>query len=139
MAKIPKKLFIHQWHYGKNQGESDAPWEDRPTTHKEFAGFFLAKIRKIRDDLASCPAYSPSVIDTKTLGVLQPMTVDNVRKTIMSMPSKSCESDAVPTCLLKRILDKVAGVTSSIINISLEQGVFARSCNCLSLAKKGRS
>ena len=55
------------------------------------------------------------------------MTVDNIRKIIMSIPSKSCESDAVPRCLLKRILDKVAGVITSIINISLEQGVFAHS------------
>ena len=58
---------------------------------------------------------------------VKPMTVDYVRKIIMSMPSKSCESDAVPTCLLKRILDKVAGVITSIINISIRQGVFAPS------------
>ena len=55
------------------------------------------------------------------------LTVDNIRKIIMSMPSKSCESDAVRTCLLKCILDKVAGVITSVINISLEQGIFARS------------
>ena len=28
----------------------------------ELAVFFLAKIRKIRDDLASCQAYTPSMI-----------------------------------------------------------------------------
>ena len=53
------------------------------------------------------------------------MTVDEVTKIIRSMPSKSCKSDVIPTSLLKSILDKIAGVITSIINISLEQGVFA--------------
>ena len=43
------------------------------------------------------------------------------------MPSKLCESDVILTSLLKPILDKIAGVITSIINISLEQGVLAYS------------
>ena len=53
-----------------------------------------------------------------TLGAFPPMTVDEVTKIIRSMPS--CESDVILTSLLKSILDKIAGVITSIINISIE-------------------
>ena len=46
-------------------------------------------------------------------------------KIIRSMPTKSCETDAIPTMLLKQILDKVGGTITSIVNISLTEGVFA--------------
>ena len=41
------------------------------------------------------------------------------------MPTKSCESDAVPTSLLKEILLAVAPSLAKIINISLEHDIFA--------------
>ena len=91
----------------------------------QFADFFLTKIRKVREDLADCQTYSPEPIQTTILGASQPMTVDEVTKIMRSMPSKSYESDVIPTSLLKSILDKIAGVNTSIINISREQGVFA--------------
>ena len=40
------------------------------------------------------------------------------------MPTKSCESDAIPTSLLKEILPAVAPSLTKIINISLEHGIF---------------
>ena len=83
----------------------------------KFADFFLAKIRKIREDLADSQTHSPEPIHTTTLGAFQPMTVDEVTKIIRSMPSKSCASDVIPTSLLKSILDKIAGVITSITNI----------------------
>ena len=43
------------------------------------------------------------------------------------MPTKSCESDAISTSLLKEILPAVAPSLAKIINISLEQGIFAAS------------
>ena len=42
----------------------------------KFAELFLAKIRKIREDLADWPAYSPEPIHTTILGAFRPMTVD---------------------------------------------------------------
>ena len=41
------------------------------------------------------------------------------------MLTKSCESDAIPTSLLKEILLAVAPSLAKIINISLEHGIFA--------------
>ena len=43
------------------------------------------------------------------------------------MPTKSCESDAIPTSLLKEILPKLAPTLAQIANISLQHGVFADS------------
>ena len=43
------------------------------------------------------------------------------------MPTKSCEGDAIPTSLLKEILPTVAPSLAKIINISLENGIFAAS------------
>ena len=97
VAKIPKNYSFINGIMGRTKVNPMPPGKTDQQLANEFAGFFLAKIRKVTDDLASCPAYSPSVIDTKTLGVFQPMRVDNVKKIIMSMPSKSCESDAVLT------------------------------------------
>ena len=50
---------------------------------------------------------------------------DKVTKVIMSMASKSCEINPVPTNLLKEILPQVIKPITKIINTSLELGVFA--------------
>ena len=50
---------------------------------------------------------------------------DEVTKVIMSMASKLCKSDPVPTNLLKEILPQVIKPITKIINTSLELGVFA--------------
>ena len=43
----------------------------------------------------------------------------------MGMASKSCESDLVPTTLLKEVLPQVIRPIMEIINTSLEFGIFA--------------
>ena len=50
---------------------------------------------------------------------------DDVECIIRGMPTKSCESDAIPTSLFKEILLAVAPSLAKIINISLEHGIFA--------------
>ena len=53
-----------------------------------------------------------------------PYTEDQVHKIIMSMPSKSCELDSMPTYLLKEILSAVLPTITKIINLSLMHGLF---------------
>ena len=91
----------------------------------EFADYFLTKIKKIRDDLAECVAYSPTHVDIEPLNQFKPLSVDNVVKIIRSMPSKSCESDILPTKLLKQCLAKIGNTMTAIVNISLGDGVSA--------------
>ena len=59
------------------------------------------------------------------LGEFEPLMEDEVTKVIMSMASKSCESDPGPTNLLKEILPQVIKPITKIINTSLKLGVFA--------------
>ena len=44
---------------------------------------------------------------------------------IGSMQSKSCELDAMPTTLLKKIIDKCIPHITKIVNISLTEGIFS--------------
>ena len=53
------------------------------------------------------------------------VTESEVARCIRSMASKSCELDAIPTTTLKQVLDTVIGPITSIVNVSLEKGIFA--------------
>ena len=59
------------------------------------------------------------------LGEFEPLMEDKVTKVIMSMGSKSCEIDPVPTNLLKEILPQEIKPITKIINTSLELDVSA--------------
>ena len=53
------------------------------------------------------------------------VTESEVVRCIRSMASKSCELDAIPTTILKQVLDTVIGPITTIVNVSLENGIFA--------------
>ena len=52
------------------------------------------------------------------------VTVEDVTKLIMSMPSKSCALDILPMCLLKENIHTLAQSITTIINASLSTGTF---------------
>ena len=52
------------------------------------------------------------------------VTESEVARCIRSMASKSCELDAMPTTTFKQVLDTVIGPITSIVNVSLENGIF---------------
>ena len=52
-----------------------------------------------------------------TLGELESLMDDEVTKVIMGMASMSCESDPMPTNLLKEILQQVIKPITKTINI----------------------
>ena len=98
--------------------------ESEESLAEKFADYFLSKIKGIRDNLSTCPTYSPVCRDTTPFKSFKPITEEEIVKTIRSMPSKSCENDIIPTKLLKEILPTIAGTLTSIINLSLTEGVF---------------
>ena len=63
-------------------------------------------------------------VQALTLGEFEPLMEDEISKVIMSMASKSCEINPVPTNLLKEILPQLIKPITKIINTSLELGVF---------------
>ena len=92
----------------------------------QFADYFINKIQTIRDYLHNYDKYHvDQAHHIPTFGKFEPLMEDEVAKFIMAMASMSCESDPVPTTLLKEILPQVIKLITKIINISLELGIFA--------------
>ena len=55
-----------------------------------------------------------------------PMTEKQVGIVIASLQSKSCELDAIPTTILKKMLPDVISLITKIVNISLTDGCFCK-------------
>ena len=72
----------------------------------EFADIFMEKIKRIHDSLAEHSIYNPHVPAKASLNQFRSVSPDDVEH-IRRMPAKSCESDAIPTSLLKEILPAV--------------------------------
>ena len=101
------------------KGKSDEELAD------QFASYFVEKIDKIRKLFNDTPAYNSVTSDIPRLRKFSPLTEKQVKSTMMSMQSKSCELDPIPTTLLKRLMDKCLPIITKIVNISLTQGVFS--------------
>ena len=91
---------------------------------EEFADFFMDKIQKIRDNLTGNPTYEPTKKITSRLAEFRPFDQTEVKKIILSMKSKSCELDALPTRLLKEYIEEMLPTITHLVNISLQDGVF---------------
>ena len=100
--------------------------EDSGSLADDFADFFMAKIKKISDQLENHPKYAPEAGLTKAcLDKFIPFEEDEIRFIIGSMPSESCELDPIPTKLFKKILLVSLQTITVIVNTSLKEGVFA--------------
>ena len=88
---------------------------------EEFTEFFIDKIDKIHQQFH----YISETNDIPQLRKFNPVTESNVEEIINSMHSKSCELDAIPTPLLKRLTHKCLPLITKIVNISLTQGIFS--------------
>ena len=74
---------------------------------EEFADFFMGKIQKRRDNLTGYPIYEPTKKITTRLAEFRPFEQTEVKKIILSMKTKSCELDALPTRLLKQCIEDI--------------------------------
>ena len=91
----------------------------------EFADYFTEKIRAIRGRLEQYPTYKPQETAKAFISKFERVTESEVVKCIRSMASKSCELDAIPTRTLKQVLNSVIEPITRIVNVSLENGIFA--------------
>ena len=69
--------------------------------------FFFNKMQNIRKLFNGMHKYAPKINDTPQLEGFSTLTDDDIYKTIMGMPSKSCELDILLTTLLKRYSNTV--------------------------------
>ena len=91
---------------------------------EDFANFFLEKITKIRESLKDKPVYTPTSTDTPKLQEFKVLEENDVHQVIMSLKTKTCELDPVPTTIFKMLLPKILPLITKIVNLSLCQGQF---------------
>ena len=98
----------------------------------DFCQFFVQKIANIRAELdATEPVVGihnePARSNTFT-GVpfteFEAVPQEAVRKLVSISPAKSCETDPIPTSVVKECLDELLPTLSTMINLSLETGHF---------------
>ena len=83
---------------------------DSEQVANEFADFFMEKIRKIGNSLDTHPIFNSHGPVKASFDSFKPVSIDDIFRLVRSMPTKSCESDAIPTLLLKEILPELAPV-----------------------------
>ena len=91
----------------------------------QFAEFFITKIQNIRDKLDSLLVYNHKDSLPPKLPKFEPLTEEEVRQIIKVMPSKCCNLDVIPTSVLKEALELILPALTKLVNLSLEEGVFA--------------
>ena len=84
----------------------------------------MDKIITIRDNLANIPMFTPNPVDSANFDHFTALSESDVGKLVMSMATKSCELDTLPTFLLKKIMPHALPLITSIINESLISGRF---------------
>ena len=89
-----------------------------------FADFFQSKIENICKMFVGMEAYNPEISNIPKLCHFTPMTESEVNTIIMSMKSKSCEIDLIPTHIFKQLLPSVIPIITKIVNLSLSKGEF---------------
>ena len=93
-----------------------------------FADYFIEKIRNIRDSLANYAKYCPTSMTTASyLAEFKPYTNEEIEEIIKPMPVTTCKSDVIPTQVLKGVLPLIITPLTTLINLSLQEGVFAES------------
>ena len=113
---------------GKKKPPTLPPDKDSKELVKEFSTFFMEKIARIRasittDHIPLPPEKSMKSLPSCSLEAWDPVSHDQLRKIIMSSPSKSCGLDPLPTNLLKQCVTPLLPSISTIVNNSLETGI----------------
>ena len=109
-----------------------SPCESKQELANRFANFFSSKIKKIHSildetnkSLVEGGLQVPSEKQTDhRLECFARVSENEVTSLINKSPNKACELDPIPTNLLKQVLEETTPVILSIINKSLQQGVF---------------
>ena len=125
-GKDKKKLFsLIDTMTGRKKPNPLPPSMSNEELAQEFATFFINKIRKIRDALDTCPKFKPTQHNnSKSFLNFTKLAEGGVETIIMSMATKSCKLDVLPTKLLKDIITPLLLLLTKIINLLLTEGLF---------------
>ena len=92
---------------------------------EDVAQFFRKKVDGIQHQFKHISQYKVPPRNTPTLKSFAAISEDDLLKLIMEMPTKTCESDIIPTKLLKEILPTIIPALNKIANLSINNGVFS--------------
>ena len=85
----------------------------------------MSKINKICEDLNDHPKYKSVSNNPPQFDQFEETTDEEVLKIINSMGAKTCGSNPVPSSVLKELAPCIAKQITTIVNMSLREGVFA--------------
>ena len=74
---------------------------------KDFVTFFFNRIQNIRKFFKGMHKHTPKMNDTTQLEGFSTLTDEEIYKTILGMPSKSCKLDILSTTFLKKYSNTV--------------------------------
>ena len=84
----------------------------------------LCKELETSINLTSCDTQTTKYYSGSTLTSFDSVSKEYVKKLVMASPRKSCESDPLPSWLLKKCLDQLLPTITKIVNILLSKGNF---------------
>ena len=91
-----------------------------------FADYFIENIITTWDSLVNYPSYCPTWTPTgSSLAAFKPYMEEEIMEIIKSVATKSCESDAIHTQFLKGVLPLIITLLKTLINLALDEGIFA--------------
>jgi len=92
----------------------------------DYLDFLESKVQQVRDETSGSPP--PSFEATAhSFSVLQPCSVEDLERVIMSSPAKSCELDPIPTFLLREFLKDLLPFIHLMCNSSISAGLLPSS------------
>ena len=99
---------------------------DLPFTANQFVDYLLSKVRRVRD--ATAGSQPPEFTTTDAcLQDFEEVTLDVLRRVILSMPMKSCELDPIPTFIVHDYIDYFLPFLMLLCNRSLKEGCLPAS------------
>jgi len=96
-------------------------------TADDFIMFFNNKVESVRASTADAAPPVTSQPVTSSLTDFPVCSEDEVRRVIMSSPTKSCTLDPIPTDLLKESVDVLLPYLTAMVNASLREGCLPAS------------
>lgn len=121
-----KKLWKNMNNILHKKGDTVLPEDtDEKSLADKFSAFFIDKITRIRNTFT---AKSSRDVKPKSKPALfskfHQVSESDVRKFIMSSPTKSCVLDPWPTFLVKECVDVLLPSITKLVNLSLVEGLF---------------
>ena len=106
--------------------ESVRPSNESQECHaNRFVTFFSDKITKIRDSFSSTDSFIlPAPSDLHKFDFFETVSDEEIHKTIMKSPTKSCLLDPWPTFLVKECLDIILPSVTKLVNRSMSEVVI---------------